>query len=182
MPKAVVGWRKLSAVAGSRSSAFVVAVVGGGGDAAAAAAAAAAAGDGDAGSAVLMEVDGRNARGVGQELSVVALELVRRDAQREVDPQEEVHLELIQLLGGDSAHARVEGVVEVEVVEELGRDHDARDDHAVDVQLRQHEVVALDQPVDVHQGQDEARRRAPRVLVYPGGRGGGGGESAIRSY
>lgn len=67
--------------------------------------------------------------------------------------------------GGHAADLGVVRVVEVLVVEELGRQHDRGYDDAVDVQAREQEAVALDEAVDVDERQDEALGVAARVLV-----------------
>ena len=57
---------------------------------------------------------------------------------------------------GHAADLGVVRVVEVLVVKELGRKHDGRDDDPVHIELGQQEVVALDETVDVDEGEDEA--------------------------
>ena len=71
------------------------------------------------------------------ELGTVLVEDLRRDVEREVDPEQEIHLQPVHLANQYAAHLRVVGVVVVGVVEELGGQQDRRNDDPVHVQVRQ---------------------------------------------
>ncbi|KAF1790101.1 hypothetical protein GQ600_2604 [Phytophthora cactorum] len=70
--------------------------------------------------------------------------------EAEVDEKQILDLQLVHLGAGHAAHLGVVGVVEIVVVEELGGQHDARDDNAVHVELRKHKALHLVQAVHVH--------------------------------
>ena len=62
------------------------------------------------------------------QLRVVLAVRLRVDEQREVAQEEELHLQRVDFTARHTTHLGVVGVVEVLVVKELGRQHDAGDE------------------------------------------------------
>ncbi len=90
---------------------------------------------------------------------------LRRDVEGEVDAEEELNLEGVHLSRGHSSNLGVVSIVEVLVIEELGGEHNTSDGNAMDIQLRKEEVVALNEAINVDQGENEALGAARCVLV-----------------
>mmetsp|Transcript_25821 Transcript_25821/g.65514 ORF Transcript_25821/g.65514 Transcript_25821/m.65514 type:complete len:281 (-) Transcript_25821:222-1064(-) len=102
------------------------------------------------------------------ERRAVALVQLGRDVEREGDQAQHFHLEVVHLEVGDAAHARVVGVVVVEVVEEFAREHHTGYEQAVDVERRDDELrVVLDDEVHVDQCEDHRLLRHAGILEDP---------------
>jgi hypothetical protein len=105
--------------------------------------------------------------GMVHKLVEVPEEDVFGDVEGEVRQKQKLDLQRVDLLAGHAPDLGVVQVVEVLVVEKLGREHDRGDQDPVHVQRGQGKVALLDQPVDVNERQHQTLRGARCVLVDP---------------
>ena len=101
-----------------------------------------------------------------KKLNAIFFKLLRCHVEGEIYSKEEIHFQTVDLRDQHSTHFGIEGVVVIGIIKELGCQKYSANDNAVNIQLRQKKVVALDQPVNVYQSQDEALVGTCRVLVY----------------
>ena len=103
--------------------------------------------------------------GMNGQLGTVLLEHLGIDVQTKVDSEEKFHLEAVHLRYQDASNLGVVGVVVIGIVEELGSQKDGCNDHSMDIEIGQEEVVPLDETINVNQSQDEALGRTRRIFV-----------------
>ena len=89
--------------------------------------------------------------GMNGQLGTVLLEHLGIDVQTEVDPEQKFHLEAVHLRYQDASNLGVVGVVVVGIVEELGSQQDGCNDHSMNIEVGQEEVVPLDETINVNQ-------------------------------
>lgn len=102
---------------------------------------------------------------MNSELGTVLLEHLGFNVKAEVNPEEELHFEAVHLRYQDAAYLGVVGVVVVGIVEELGSQKDGSNDHSMDIEVGEKEVVPLNETIDVDQSQDKALGRTRGIFV-----------------
>mmetsp|Transcript_16093 Transcript_16093/g.51531 ORF Transcript_16093/g.51531 Transcript_16093/m.51531 type:complete len:267 (+) Transcript_16093:232-1032(+) len=111
---------------------------------------------------------GRGAGGL-QEHVAVAFEVVERDVEPEVEELTHVLFQLVELLQVQAPNLGVELVAVEDIILHLRCQHHGAEGHAMHAEDRHLEVrVALDQPVDENQTDDEAFHATTKVGVHAG--------------
>jgi len=102
------------------------------------------------------------------QLVFVSIEDLLWDIKSEIDHEQKLQLEVVDFMAGYSANLGIICVVVIDVIIELGSQHNAGDQQSVDVEGRNHKgFVALDDRIHIYESDDVAFAAASCIAFYP---------------